>query len=175
MQLRDVVALDVRSCAWLNRASGPVAVRTLFAVISRAGDGIAWYALMLLLPALHGVTGLVAALHLAATGAAGLLMYRAIKARTTRPRPYRVHRSIRARIAPLDRYSFPSGHTLHAVSFTLVAAAYFPASAVVLVPFAILVALSRPVLGLHYPSDVIVGALLGWGIGSLSLAVGMTG
>jgi len=61
----------------------------------------------------------------------------------------------------LDHYGFPSGHTLHAVGFTLVALAYFPSLAAVLVPFALLTAASRIALGLHYPSDVLIGALLG--------------
>jgi undecaprenyl-diphosphatase len=33
--------------------------------------------------------------------------------------------------------------------------------AIALIPFTILIGLSRPILGLHYPSDVIVGALIG--------------
>ena len=60
--------------------------------------------------------------------------------------------------------SFPSGHTLHAVTFSMIACAYFPALAVILVPFALLVAISRMVLGLHYPSDVLAGAALGLAI-----------
>jgi undecaprenyl-diphosphatase len=69
---------------------------------------------------------------------------------------------------PLDRYSFPSGHTLHAVLFTTIAVAYAPSLVFVLLPFTLLIAASRVVLGLHYPSDVIVGALLGWMIAKLS-------
>lgn len=72
---------------------------------------------------------------------------------------------------PLDRYSFPSGHTLHAVCFTGIACAYQPLFAWVLVPFALLVALSRLVLGLHYPSDVLAGALIGGGLALSSLAL----
>jgi undecaprenyl-diphosphatase len=62
---------------------------------------------------------------------------------------------------PLDRYSFPSGHTLHAVSFTMVLCGYFPVMIWVLLPFTLLVALSRMILGLHYPSDVLAGAFIG--------------
>ena len=70
---------------------------------------------------------------------------------------------------PLDRYSFPSGHTLHAVCFTWQAVAHFPALAWVLVPMAALIAASRVVLGLHYPSDVIAGA----GVGAALACAGM--
>ena len=80
-----------------------------------------------------------------------------------------MHQQIGA--APLDRYSFPSGHTLHAVSFTVLATAYFPALGWVLVPFASLVAASRVVLGLHYPTDVLAGALLGTMLAGGALAL----
>jgi undecaprenyl-diphosphatase len=71
----------------------------------------------------------------------------------------------------LDLYSFPSGHTLHAVSFTILAVASFPGLAWLCVPFATLVAMSRVVLGLHYPSDVAAGALLGAALAALSMVV----
>jgi undecaprenyl-diphosphatase len=94
------------------------------------------------------------------------LLHRALKGWTQRPRPFRAHADITAYIAPLDEFSFPSGHTLHAVGFTLLALAWFPWLAALLVPFALLVALSRVVLGVHYPSDVaaatLVGATLAW-------------
>ncbi|WP_143222203.1 phosphatase PAP2 family protein, partial [Pseudomonas aeruginosa] len=40
-----------------------------------------------------------------------------------------------------------------------------------MLPFMVLVALSRMVLGLHYPSDVIVGALIGAAVASLIIFV----
>ncbi|WP_155518951.1 phosphatase PAP2 family protein, partial [Xanthomonas euvesicatoria] len=72
-------------------------------------------------------------------------------------------------VAPLDEFSFPSGHTLHAVSFSIVALAYYPWLAPLLVPFSAGVALSRVVLGLHYPSDVLAATLIGVLLASLSL------
>jgi undecaprenyl-diphosphatase len=68
---------------------------------------------------------------------------------------------VTARVPPLDHYSFPSGHTLHAVSFTVVALNYYPRLALLLVPFTLLVASSRVALGLHYPSDVLAAAGMG--------------
>ncbi len=85
-----------------------------------------------------------------------------------RERPFITHKAINRITAPLDRYSFPSGHTLHAVSFTITAWLIFPQLAVLLVPMALLIALSRVVLGLHYPTDVLAGA----GLGGLLSALG---
>jgi undecaprenyl-diphosphatase len=45
-----------------------------------------------------------------------------------------------------------------------------------LIPFTLLVAISRLVLGLHYLSDVLVGALIGGSLGSLAvMLLGTTG
>lgn len=73
---------------------------------------------------------------------------------------------------PLDHFSFPSGHTLHAVLFSVMLGTYFPALLPVLLVFSVLVALSRMVLGLHYPTDVLAGAGLGLTLGLLGLQVG---
>jgi undecaprenyl-diphosphatase len=164
---------ELRVCRYLNRSSSRPALRALFQVVSRLGDGWIWYGLILLSALLPGGGG--AALHLALTGLAGIVAYKLIKGRAVRERPYVTHSTIHCATAPLDRYSFPSGHTLHAVSFAILGAHYLPQLAEPLAGFAGLVALSRVVLGLHYPSDVAVGALLGAGlaIGSLEAATAL--
>jgi undecaprenyl-diphosphatase len=74
-------------------------------------------------------------------------------------------------VAPLDEFSFPSGHTLHAVVFSTVVTAYYPPLGWLVWPFTALVAASRLVLGLHYVSDVLAGALIGASIAALTLAL----
>jgi undecaprenyl-diphosphatase len=97
------------------------------------------------------------------------LLYGALKRGTLRPRPYEVHAHIGAGSVPLDRFSFPSGHTLHAVAFTIVTLAYFPGLGLLLIPLTIAIAASRMALGLHYPSDVLAGAALGALVAGISL------
>lgn len=158
-----------RLCFFANRWGDRRAISRFFGVVSRLGDGAFWYALMGLLVMLGGARGAQAAAHMALTGFVTLTLYRTLKRWTRRPRPFHAHASIVAHMPPLDEFSFPSGHTLHAVSFSLVAIAYFPLLALLLLPFALLVATSRVVLGLHYPSDVLAAGLIGIALASLSL------
>jgi undecaprenyl-diphosphatase len=158
-----------RLCLAMNRWGARRALTRLFRLVSRLGDGVFWYALMLALALFAGRRGLQAALHMACVGIAAALLYRTLKRWTRRPRPFRAHAEITPYIAPLDEFSFPSGHTLHAVSFTLIALAYFPWLAPLLLPFTILVAMSRVVLGLHYPSDVLAATIIGCALAGSSL------
>ena len=163
---------EYRLCRRLNRGVQHTWVRVFFKIASRLGDGVIWYALMLALPLLYGAEGLRVAAIMLATGAVGLALYKFLKRTFVRERPFIRHAGISLAGAPLDRYSFPSGHTLHAVAFTWMAVAAFPALGIVLLPLALAIAASRVVLGLHYPMDVLVGALLGaitGGMGALFL------
>ncbi len=156
-------------CRRANRWGGRSRVRAFFALVSRLGDGGFWYALMAAMALFGGSHGLAGALHMAATSLVSLALYRGLKRWTRRPRPFASDLRIRAWVAPLDEFSFPSGHTLHAVAFSVVALAYYPALWILLLPFTALVAASRVVLGLHYPSDVIAAIALGLALGGGSL------
>ncbi|HEX7816912.1 phosphatase PAP2 family protein [Dyella sp.] len=162
-------AFDRRLCVAANHWGARRAVGVFFSIISRLGDGVFWYALMLLLAVVDGRHGRLAALQMAVTGLTALLLYKLLKRWTRRPRPFRACPGVIAHIPPLDEFSFPSGHTLQAVSFTVVALAWYPILAPLLLTFTSLVAASRVVLGLHYPSDVIAATIIGGALGTLSL------
>jgi len=164
-------AAEYRLCLQLNRGCDVIAIRGVFAVASRLGDGVLWYLLILLLPVFYGEAGLLPAAQMAVTGLIGVVLYKLLKHRLVRERPYISFAGIRAGVPPLDRYSFPSGHTLHAVSLTILATHHFPQLGWVLWPFAALVAASRPVLGLHYPTDVAAGAALGAALAASTLSL----
>ncbi len=171
--LEHIDRIDHRMCRACNRTLRWRLIHPFFSLISRAGDGPIWYALIAALPIYAAVTGdstgHYAAGSLAVAGLAGLMIYRFLKTRLARERPFITYPDIDCTNQPLDRYSFPSGHTLHAVMFTAITVAWYPTLALVLVPLTALIALSRLVLGLHYPTDVIMGALIGFGLAQYML------
>ncbi len=158
-------------CLRANRVCRRGHSRAWFAAVSRLGDGIFWYVLMAAMIVVDGIDGLVASAHLAATGVIALSLYKLLKRWTRRPRPFASDRRIRAWVAPLDEFSFPSGHTLHAVAFSLVAIAHYPPLAWLLLPFTASVAASRVALGLHYPSDVLAASAIGIALAAASIGL----
>lgn len=163
-------AAEYGICRRMNRAASHGGLRNVFRVASRLGDGVIWYAMLAVLPFLYGRAAWKPMLIMAITGIVGVLLYKVLKRVCVRERPFITHSSISLAMPPLDRYSFPSGHTLHAVSFAWQAVVTFPELAWVLVPLASLIAASRVVLGLHYPTDVLAGAAIGAGLATTGLS-----
>ncbi len=162
---------DSNLCVAVNHTSQYKPICACFRLVSRLGDGVFWYALMVGILLLQGADGILPVLHMATAGFVGTLVYKWLKGKTLRPRPYEVRQDIWLTGKPLDKFSFPSGHTLHAVVFGIVVLSYFPQLSIIVIPFMIMVGLSRVVLGLHYPSDVIAGALIGALIALLSFLI----
>lgn len=153
--------LEIDLCLRVNRYGRAAAVRHFFSIVSRLGDGGAWLLLGVFALVLRGQHAVPLILNVAFTAVVGVMLYKLLKRRLIRERPYITNAGILCGTPPLDRYSFPSGHTLHAVSFTTLFGEFEPLLLVIAAPFALLVAISRVVLGLHYPSDVLAGAAIG--------------
>lgn len=167
--LQQIKTWDMELCAFCNRRSRNFTVRSLFRLVSRLGDGVFWYVLMIVLLLQYQSAAIPAVFHMIIVGLIGTALYKFIKGKTLRPRPFNVYPAIVCVGKTLDQFSFPSGHTMHAVAFSIVAVSYFPALIWLVAPFSVLVGLSRPILGLHYPSDVLAGAVLGAVIAVTSL------
>ena len=165
------IQFEERTCRAWNRLSAIRVFRALFGAASRLGNGVFWYVLMGVLSVVDGAVGRETAIRMAAVGLTCTLVYKGVKLSIRRPRPLVVLSGLRTDVAPLDQFSFPSGHTMHACAFTVVACASYPLMAWALVPFTVIVALSRVVLGLHYASDVAAGALLGSALAYASLGI----
>jgi undecaprenyl-diphosphatase len=162
---------DELLCVRVNRGARHRPVVLFFRALSWLGDGIFWYALMLALLVADARGAALPVLHMAFVGAVCVCCYKMVKRSTVRHRPFEANPLVLAGAAVLDRFSFPSGHTLHAVGFSLVACSYYPGLELVLWPFTLLTAVSRVALGLHYPSDVLAGGALGALIAGASFAV----
>ncbi len=164
--------LELSACRRINSLSRWKLVRSFFAVISRLGDYPAWVGFGLVCAVQQGSEAPVFVVQTLLTAVTGIFAYKLLKARLVRERPYIRHSGhIECGTAPLDRYSFPSGHTLHATSFAILYGSYEPSLLIVLAPFSLLVAASRVILGLHYPSDVLAGAALGAAIATTSISI----
>ena len=175
MKLQNVkikfLEIDLKGCVYLNHFSHSVRMATFFKMISRLGNGAFWYFMLILVWIMQGLIYTVQIVYLILGSTIGTMIYKVLKIKTVRPRPYQVHQVIRLGEHPLDHFSFPSGHTLHAVMATTVLGYVAPLLLMLMLPFTVLVAVSRMVLGLHYPSDVAVGAILG---GMMAIAIVLT-
>lgn len=80
-----------------------------------------------------------------------------LKKSVCRLRPKDVLPNINTFNVPLDYYSFPSGHTTAVFSIATTMALCIPILAAVAFPLALIVAITRLYLGVHYPSDVLAG------------------
>ena len=95
-------------CIKINQASQIELVKILFRVISRLGDGIFWYVLMLFLLLSNEQGALIHVLQMIVAGLTGTTLYKWLKRKTSRPRPYEVHSDIWLTGTPLDRSIYVS-------------------------------------------------------------------
>ena len=149
---------------WCNEHN----LQNFFRVVSRLGDGVFWYTMLL---GIFYFKGMEVGTYLAITGLSSTMAYKLLKAVLIRERPFITHTGIQCSARVLDRYSFPSGHTLHAVCFCTLFTYVNPVLGLAVLPFTLAVALSRVALGLHYPSDVLAGATIGFSLAAIAISI----
>jgi len=100
------------------------------------------------------------------------VVYFVLKNSCRRNRPADAMSDFTSFIVPSDKFSFPSGHTSAAFLFTMLIASQIPVLLPILVIWSIGVAMSRVFLGVHFPTDTLVGALLGTSVALYVLVTG---
>lgn len=158
--LQRVHQWDTGAFLWLH-VTRNIGYRKSVRWISHSGDGYG-YALIALalfwLEPNHGPTLFVIGLS---AYALEVSVYFVVKNRVKRNRPEASLDFYQAWITPSDQFSFPSGHTAAAFLFAFLITQYYPAFALPAYIWAAMIGSSRVLLGVHYPSDIAAGAVLG--------------
>jgi undecaprenyl-diphosphatase len=160
---------DQRVMRRMNSWRAPRWIRYWMLIATRMGDGWLWYSLGALLLGFGGSRGYVAFGAACAAAIFGILVFKLLKHLSHRPRPCQFQPHCWARVLPPDQFSFPSGHTMTAFSIALVVSYFYPGLEWPLYFLAISIGVSRIVLGMHFLSDVLAGAVLGSALGIASV------
>ncbi|MGA3079551.1 MAG: phosphatase PAP2 family protein, partial [Bryobacteraceae bacterium] len=131
---------------------------------TRGGDGWLWYAMGIVILLFGGPTRFAAVGVAALAAGVGIALFLFLKQRINRKRPCAVQPHCWATLLPPDRFSFPSGHTITAFAVALSLGTFYPGLLPGLLFCAGSIALSRILLGMHFLSDVIAGAVIGSGL-----------
>ena len=160
---------DHRVMRRMNRWRAPRWIRYWMLAATRAGDGWLWYSLGIALLVFGGTQRFAAVGAAGSAALVGVGVFKILKRLSHRPRPCQIEPHCWSRVLPPDRFSFPSGHTMTAFSIALVLSYFYRGVELPLYFMAASIAISRVVLGMHFLSDVLAGAILGVGLGCASL------
>lgn len=155
----------------VHRWPAPRWVRLWMLASTRAGDGWLWLALALAILASeenHRIAAVAAGLAAAIVSTLAFLLLKRV---FNRQRPCELEAHCWATLTPPDEYSFPSGHTMVAFAVAVPIALFLPYLLWTMLFCVLSIAVSRIVLGMHFLSDVIAGAVLGALLGLASYLV----
>jgi len=170
--LQKLTLLDTRLFFQVNLIGQLPSVKRLSLGLSRCGDGPLYLIVALLLWQFDHNRGGQFMQHALLAFAIELPLYLLLKNAIQRERPKGpLHHGWSPGIRPSDRFSFPSGHTAAAFMFAWILAAYYPEYAAYYLLMASGIGLSRVLLGVHYPTDILAGGMLGSIIALIVLSI----
>jgi undecaprenyl-diphosphatase len=163
--LEYIAARDHRLMRRINRWPAPKWIRLWMICATRGGDGWLWYAMLAAILLFGGAERFRAAAAAGLASGLGIVLFLWLKRFTGRRRPCAIEPHCWATLLPPDQFSFPSGHTITAFAMAVPLALFYPSLLAGLLFCALSIAVSRILLGMHFLSDVIVGAILGSALG----------
>lgn len=162
--LQFIATRDLKLMRKVNKWPAPRWIRRLAIAATRAGDGWLWYLTGLSILLLGGPERLTAVASAGSAALVGVGLFMSLKKLSGRKRPCEIEPHCWATLLPPDQFSFPSGHTITAFAVAIALGEFYPALLPPLLVCAVVIATSRILLGMHFLSDVVVGALLGAGL-----------
>jgi undecaprenyl-diphosphatase len=160
--LEDIQVIDHRLLLLFRQSQSWLALRAR--AVSRTADGHLYVILPLLLSMVSDAGDRLVLATALAFGAERAI-YWVLKNTLRRKRPAQALPGFQSTIIAADEFSFPSGHTSAAFLFATLLFLHFGPLALPAYGWAMAVAMSRVYLGVHFPTDTLVGAALGTGLG----------
>jgi undecaprenyl-diphosphatase len=169
--LHFIATRDYKLMRKINKWPAPRWVRLFAIAATRAGDGWLWYLVGLAILLFGGAGRLTAIAAAGSAALTGVGLFILLKKLSGRKRPCEIEPHCWATLLPPDQFSFPSGHTITAFSVAVALGSFYTFLLPPLLVCAFSIAVSRILLGMHFLSDVVVGALVGAGLGIASYAL----
>lgn len=166
--LNSIHNMDVTTFYWLMARKHRQLMTRVSRVISMSADG----PLYVLLALAFWSFGLDTWAYIIMGGfALERVLYLILKKSFKRNRPADILDDFTSFIRPSDKFSFPSGHTSGAFFMAYCLSEWFPEFYLSFYSWSAMVAMSRIFLGVHFPTDTAMGALLGTTCAMLSFGV----
>ena len=162
--LQYIATGDLKLMRKVNKWPAPKWIRLWAIAATRAGDGWLWYLIGLAVLLFGGDARLTAIATAGSAALVGIGLFKLLKQLSGRRRPCEIEPHVWANLLPPDQFSFPSGHTITAFAVAVSLSEFYPALLPALLFCALSIAISRILLGMHFLSDVLVGAVLGTGL-----------
>ena len=169
LAIRHISSWDTTVCLRIYQWNGRVVLDWIMKCASRIGEGYIYPVIGLIILTLDFPAAPSFFKMMAAGFTLELIIQKMLKHGLKRMRPCFSIPGIRNLVAFPDVFSFPSGHTAGAILMAFLLSSGYPALAVPAFGLAALIGLSRIYNGIHYPSDVLAGAVLGLACAKISL------